>query len=159
EYFATMGTRLIRGRGITDQDTPAAPRVMVVSEAMGKRLWPDKDPIGQCIRVSADTMPCTTVVGIAENIRNRSMSDDPGYFYYIPAPQFAPDRGGLFVRIRGDADAFAEPIRRALQKEMPGASYITITPLAEIVGSETQSWRLGATMFTAFGVLALALAA
>src|SRR5881628_3277428 len=52
EYFATIGTRILRGRGISDQDTPQAPRTIVVSEAMGKVLWPGKDPIGQCIKVS-----------------------------------------------------------------------------------------------------------
>jgi putative ABC transport system permease protein len=42
---------------------------------------------------------------------------------------------------------------------MPGASYVNVTPLAEIVGSQTQSWHLGATMFVVFGGLALLLAA
>ena len=40
DYFATMGTRMIRGRFISATDTPDAPRVMVVSEAMAKTLWP-----------------------------------------------------------------------------------------------------------------------
>src|SRR5262249_22735130 len=52
-----------------------------------------------------------------------------------------------------------EAVRRRLQREMPGASYITITPFSEIIGSQTRSWQLGATMFVAFGVLALVLAA
>ena len=42
---------------------------------------------------------------------------------------------------------------------MPGASYVTVTPFTDVVGGQTTSWRLGATMFVAFGVLALALAA
>ena len=42
---------------------------------------------------------------------------------------------------------------------MPGASYVTVTPFSEIIGSQTRSWQLGATMFVAFGVLALVLAA
>jgi putative ABC transport system permease protein len=42
---------------------------------------------------------------------------------------------------------------------MPGASYVTVTPFTEIVGSQTRSWQLGATMFVAFGLLALVLAA
>jgi len=50
-------------------------------------------------------------------------------------------------------------VRRRLQREMPGASYITVTPYSEIVGHITQSWELGATMFVAFGALALVLAA
>jgi ABC-type antimicrobial peptide transport system permease subunit len=42
---------------------------------------------------------------------------------------------------------------------MPGASYVTVTPVREILAGETRSWALGATMFLAFGALALALAA
>ena len=159
EYFATLGTRILRGRGISDQDTPNAPRAVVVSEAMGKVLWPGKDPIGQCMKVSADTMPCTFVVGIAENIKEQSLAADSGYFYYLSSAQFNPHEGGLFVRVKGDATKFSEAMRRRLQKEMPGSSYITITPIAEILGSQKKSWELGATMFVAFGVLALVLAA
>ena len=42
---------------------------------------------------------------------------------------------------------------------MPGVSYVTVTPMATIIGGETRSWRLGALMFTIFGALALVLAA
>ncbi len=126
---------------------------------MGKVLWPGKDPIGQCMKVVADTMPCTYVVGIAENIKEQSLATDSSYFYYLSSAQFNPSTGGMFVRTRGEATKFQEGVRRRLQREMPGASYITITPLNEILGSQTRSWQLGATMFVAFGVLALALAA
>jgi len=118
-----------------------------------------KDPIGQCIRVGSDTMPCTTVVGIAENIKETSLSADSGYFYYLPWTQQSPQNGGIFVRTRGNAAQMKEAVRRRLQREMPGASYVTITPISEIIGSQTRSWQLGATMFATFGVLALVLAA
>jgi putative ABC transport system permease protein len=159
EYFATLGTRIIRGRNITDNDTPLAPKVAIVSENMGKALWPGRDPIGQCFRLRADTMPCTYVVGIAENIKEQSLAADSGYYYYLPWKQFNPTSGGLFVRTNGDATRYLETVRRRLQKEMPGASYISITPFSNIIGGVTQSWQLGATMFVAFGVLALLLAA
>jgi predicted permease len=159
EYFATLGTRILRGRGIGDQDLEHAPRAMVVSQAMGKALWPGKDPVGQCIRVNADTMPCTYVVGVAENIKAQSLSADSGYYYYLPAAQFSPQSGGLFVRTRGASTKVREAVRRRLQREMPGASYVVATPFGDIIGSQTRSWELGATMFVAFGALALALAA
>ena len=159
DYFKTMGTRIIRGRGISDHDIENAPKVVVVSDAMGKVLWPGKDPIGQCIRMGSDTTPCITVVGIAENIKEQSLSADSGYYYYLPAMQFNPNNGGLFVRTRGEADRMKETLRRELQKVMPGASYVTVTPLTEILGGVTRSWHLGATMFVAFGFLALVLAA
>jgi len=159
EYFATLGTRIIAGRGISIEDAVNAPRAAVVSEAMGKVLWPGKNPIGQCMKVGGDTVPCTYVVGIAENIKEQGLAADSGYYYYMSAAQFSPTNGGLVVRTRGDAMKLKEAIRRRLQKEMPGASYITLTPFREVVGSQTRSWHLGATMFVAFGALALVLAA
>ncbi|HEU5467479.1 MAG TPA: ADOP family duplicated permease [Gemmatimonadales bacterium] len=159
DYFATMGTRLLRGRGIGDQDVPGAPRVMVVSRAMANVLWPGRDPLGQCVRVGDDTMPCTSVVGVAQNIKSQDLDQDPGFFYYVSSDQFAPTMGGLFVRTAMSSAAAHEVIRRRLQALMPGPSYVTVTPLSDIFGSETKSWRLGATMFTVFGLLALTLAA
>jgi putative ABC transport system permease protein len=158
-YFATMGTRILRGRGITDEDVAGAPGAMVVSEAMARKLWPDKDAVGQCVRVGADTVPCTYVVGIAEDIKNSSLSDDPSLYYYVASAQMLPDQGGLFIRTRGDVARSTEIIRRTLQRVMPGGSYVTVTPMSDVLGSETQSWQLGATMFVIFGILALVLAA
>jgi len=159
EYFATLGTRIVRGRGITEADVATAPGAMVVSAAMAKRIWPSADAIGQCVKMGSDTMPCIYVVGIAEDIKSQKLDADDAYYYYLSHAQFHPDQGGIFVRTRGAGPKTSETIRRALQKEMPGASYVTITPFADIVGSQTKSWELGAGMFLAFGLLALTLAA
>jgi putative ABC transport system permease protein len=159
-YFETFGTRLLRGRGIEESDVDGGPKVMVVSQKMGQVLWPGRDPIGQCIRVNADTMPCTQVVGIAEDIKAGSLKPDSNFYYYVPSTQFSPQYGGLFIRVRsGTAKQHLETVRRRLQQEMPGASYVKLTPFSEVMGQQTQSWQLGATMFVAFGVLALVLAA
>jgi putative ABC transport system permease protein len=159
EYFATYGTHILRGRQFDAQDTRTAPRVMVVSDGMAKRLWPGRSAIGQCVRLRADTMPCTTVVGVAEDIRERNIAGDSALFtYYVPAEQFAGN-SGLALRTSGPATRYLETIRRALQHEMPGASYVTVTPFSRIIAGRTQAWKLGATMFVAFGTLALALAA
>jgi putative ABC transport system permease protein len=160
EYLATMGTRLLRGRNIEPADTRNSPKVMVVSEAMSRILWPGKEAIGQCVRVGADTNPCTTVVGIAENIRSSDdFVGDNLLYYYRPIDQVQWNGGGIFVRARGDAGTSAEAIRRSLQPLMPGSAYVTVRPMAEIFGPTISSWRLGATMFVAFGALALVLAA
>jgi predicted permease len=160
DYFATMGTRILRGRGIERGDVQGARPVMVIGQSMGNVLWPGKDPIGQCARIEADTMPCTYVVGIAEDIHTHSLGPERRfYYYYLSAAQMRPDDGGLFVRAGGDTRAFIEPLRRRLQREMPGASYVTVTPFSDVIADETRSWVMGATVFTAFGVLALVLAA
>jgi predicted permease len=158
EFFATMGTRILRGRGLGAEDRAGAPPVMVVSDVMAKKLWPAAEPIGKCVRVGADTAPCTTVVGIAEDIRAGKLGES-SLMYYLSIAQFQPSGGGLYIRTRGNAEDQQERIRRSLQQLMPGVSYVTVTPMTTVIGGETQSWRLGAIMFTIFGGLALALAA
>jgi putative ABC transport system permease protein len=61
--------------------------------------------------------------------------------------------------VAGDADDYADVIRRRLQRLMPGASYVTARPLRSLVDPNIRSWQFGATMFVAFGGVALALAA
>ena len=158
-YFTTVGTRILRGRGFTKEDREGAPNVMVMSAAMANRIWPHADALGQCVRFRSDTVPCTTVVGIAEDVRTGSLTGEPGYQYYLPQMQAAPDGGGLFVRTRADARAQVETLRRELQRLMPGISYVSAKPFREILDPNYRPWQLGATMFTVFGVLALVLAA
>ncbi|HEY6224865.1 MAG TPA: ABC transporter permease, partial [Gemmatimonadales bacterium] len=140
DYFATMGTQLVRGRGISDQDVASAPGAMVVSEAMAGVLWPGRDAIGQCVHVRFETAPCTYVVGVAENIHSQGLGDDPTFTYYLSSAQWDPANGGLFVRVGGPARHLAETVRRRLQEVMPGASYVVVTPFADVLGRETRSW-------------------
>lgn len=160
DYFATMGTRILRGRGITGGDVDGAPRVAVVGQSMANVLWPGQDPIGKCMRVGlTDTVPCTYVVGVAEDIHSQSIEPESKlYFYYMSAAQWRPDLGGLFVRGR-NAKQLIEPLRQRLQQEMPGTSYVTVARLGDYVNAKMRGWIVGATVFTAFGALALVLAA
>ena len=157
-FFATAGTRIIRGRAFTEADRQGTPRVAVVTEAMAKLLWPDREPIGQCFKIGVDTMPCTTVIGVSENVRLGTLDGDPSMHYYIPIEQRSPASGRLLIRVRGDAAQHVEEVRRELQRLMPGTSYVTVTPFADIVGVMTRSWLVGAAMFSLFGLLALVLA-
>jgi putative ABC transport system permease protein len=158
-YFATIGTRVLRGRGIEAEDREGSPRIIVVSQTMAHKLWPDRDPLGQCVRVGADTAPCATVVGVAEDIKERGLTHEAESNYYLPVDQYTRIPNGMFVRVRGDATAAAETVRRRLQTVMPGDAYVTTLALSEIVGNRERGWRLGAMMFAAFGSLALVLGA
>ena len=162
DYFRTTGTRLLRGRGFERGDGADAPPIMVVSAGMAHALWPRAEAIGQCVRVGADTAPCTTVVGVAEEMRQESLAGTGQYTYYLPIDQYeraSGPAGSLFVRVTGDAADYTDLLRRRLQALMPGASYVTVVPLRSIIDPNMVSWQFGATMFTAFGVLALVLAA
>jgi len=162
DYFNAMGTRLRRGRGFTDADRAGAARVAVVSESMARTLWPGRDALGQCIKVRADTMPCTTVVGVAEDIvqRENQLGSAARLHYYLPIDQVNPQAGvWALVRTQTEAATQVEQVRRALQAVMPSPAYVTVRPLSEGVEGAQRSWRLGATLFVVFGGLALAVAA
>jgi predicted permease len=162
QYFDVMGTRILRGRAFADADRVGAPFVTVVSESMAKVLWPGRDALGQCIRVGADTMPCTTVIGIAENAAQRGLSNDPALGYYLPAEQsLGRNSNGFAViaRVRGDPAKYAETVRKRLQAQMPGAAYVTTEFMRDVVDQQRRSWQFGATVFVALGLLALVVAA
>jgi predicted permease len=159
EYFETMGTRILRGRGFSASDRLGTPPVILVSESMAHAIWPDQDALGKCVKMGSDTTPCSTVIGVTEDIRQSSLSEKEGGQYYQALDQLTGQDPSLYIRVRGDAAAQREAVRRALQPLMPGAGYLVLTPMREIIDPNLKSWRLGATMFLVFGGLALVLAA
>lgn len=160
EYFATTGTRIVRGRAFTASDGAASPRVVVVSEGMARALWPSQEALGKCIRIGADTSPCREVIGVAEEMRVRTLANAREYTYYVPAEQHdGPMDPQLFVRVRDNAATMAEVIRSRLQREMPGTAYTIAMPMDQLIDPQRRAWKFGATMFVAFGGLALVLAA
>ncbi|MGH7619204.1 MAG: ADOP family duplicated permease, partial [Gemmatimonadaceae bacterium] len=162
DYFSVVGTRIVRGRGFTARERGEAGRVAVISESMARVLWPGLDPIGRCFRVDAATEPCTRVIGVAEDAVQNSIDDTERLLYYLPDEGPPPVRPGnrLWIRSeRGDPSAEMEAVRRTLQRVMPPPGYVTVSRLEDIVDTQRRSWRLGATMFVAFGALALLVAA
>jgi predicted permease len=160
DYFQTMGTRILRGRGLSRDDRTGAPPVAIVSESMAARVWPGADPIGQCFRMRERTAPCTTVVGVAQDIVQRDLSGADRAHFYLSIDQHTRSWGNwLAVRTRGAAARDAETVRAALQRAMPGASYVTVYVLSDVVKDAQRPWRMGAAVFVALGGLALIVAA
>jgi len=161
DYFDVSGTRIVRGRGFTSAERGASGRVAVISQSMARVLWPNVESIGQCFRIDADTMPCMRVIGVAEDVVEQTIFDNERLIYYIP-DETPANRPGNRIWIRfshGDAAAEMETVRRALQAVMPAPGYVTVAPLEDVVDAQRRSWTLGATMFVAFGALALLVAA
>ncbi|HKP30048.1 MAG TPA: ADOP family duplicated permease [Gemmatimonadales bacterium] len=166
DYFTVMDTRIVRGRGFTNADDERGARVVVVSESMARALWPNRNPLGECITAifdtgSGETPSCSTVVGVAEDGMNQNLTDDPRFMYYLPMDQVNPAWGTqMFVRVdAGRVGQLGEQVRDRLSAAMPGEGYVTVQPLEDLVLRQQRSWRLGASMFVAFGLLALLVAA
>jgi putative ABC transport system permease protein len=157
DYFAATGTPIVRGRPLTEADRTPPVTAAVVSETMARLVWPGQDAIGQCLKQDADTMPCSHVVGIAKDVRWGSLGDADRMQHYHPLP--LDGRGRIYVRTAGDPRRLAEPLRRELQALVPGTTFVTVQPLGITLDPVFRQWRLGATMFTLFGGLALLVAA
>jgi predicted permease len=160
DYFSVVGTRILRGRPITAADQAEASPVIVISRGMAEALWPGQEAVGRCIRVFADTMPCRAVVGVADDIlqSNYQLGTPKLYHYYLAADQLPPSPRYLLARTDGDPTIQAERLRQALQRVMPGASYVAVRPMESLLEGTYRTWRLGASMFLCFGLLALAVA-
>lgn len=162
EYFDVVGTRIVRGRGLSAEDRGEAGRVAVVSQSMARALWPNTDPIGQCFRLNARSEPCTRVVGVAEDVAQNNIADTERLLYYLPdegPPPMSPGNR-LWIRFADvDPSTQMETVRRALQRAMPAPGYVTVSRLEDIVDNQRRSWTLGAMLFVAFGALALLVAA
>jgi hypothetical protein len=112
---------------------------------MARVLWPNQHAIGQCMRVGSDTVPCTNVLGIAEDIVQRDLTDDTRYHYYLLLDQFSPASGGrMLLKMRGDPAIQGDAVRRALQPLMPGQGYIVVRPMREVLDLQHRSWHVGA---------------
>lgn len=166
DYFDVLKVRMQRGRHFDAGDRTGAPLVAVVSASMAARLWPGRDPIGRCLHVKLNAqandtqVECTTVVGVADDVRQASANAEPLYGYYLLKDQFMPMAAApLLLRVTGsDATLHLERIRRELTRAMPGDGHAVVRPLQSVVDNQTRAWRLGTTLFAAFGLLALLVA-
>jgi predicted permease len=155
-YFETMGIRIVRGRGFTQYDDGAAPRVIVVNEALVRRFLPDEDPIG----VDLDR---GTIVGVIRDVRQAGLDRpaEPEIFY--PAAQnvtMASDIGmSLAVRTEGPPQALIGQIRRAVHDVNARLAIFNIKTMDEVLADSMWELHLYRWLITMFAALALLLAA
>jgi len=161
DYFDVIGTRILRGRPINGADNAGAAPAAVVSSGMAEALWPGQDALGRCMRIGADTAPCATVVGVSENIvqSNYQLGEAKLFHYYLSVDQIPP-AGPRFVlvNVAGSPAIESERVRKALQAAMPGTAFVTVRPMESLLDGTYRTWRLGASMFLCFGLLALIVA-
>jgi predicted permease len=159
DFFTTVGTRIVRGRAFTESDGFGAPRVVIIGANMARKIWKSDDPIGRCVKVGRDTMPCSTVIGIAEDAHRYAL-DDESFQFYVPLAQKQTTASlrTLLVRTPGDPALVISALRKQLASFAPGLPYVGIRSLESLVEPQRQAWRLGAVVFTIFGAVAMVIA-
>lgn len=160
-FFATVGATIIRGRDFTPAEERSTARVVIVNDALAKAYWPNSSAVGQCAQYGADSA-CSEVVGVVRNVLQfRVINDDRATVYAPPSHpgNLRARPGAMLVRVSGDPAAIIPTVRKELQALAPSMPFVQVRPYSELVAPQLQPWRLGATMFTLFGVIAVIIAA
>ena len=182
-YLDMMDVQLREGRLFTRGDTTGSPLVVLVNETMARTMWPGRSAIGGCVQAghagdpmlgdpmsAAAFLPCRTVVGVVRDSRARSLRSEGNEArlmqYYIPLGQTPPapfpnipEYHAVLVRTAGEPERWVTPIQRIVQGTSSRHVYARVTPYQTLIDPQLRSWRLGATLFSAFGMLAVAIAA
>jgi putative ABC transport system permease protein len=187
ELFDILGVAVIEGRRFTDEDERGELAV-IVNQTMARSVWPGESALGKCIRIGFDdsfdpytatgppvpsaAVPCRTVVGVARDVRQRSVVptgyEDRLMQYYVPFSQVpppptgvepGPDVSGLLIRTAGDPSTLIAPVRRLLVNGRTDLPYVQVRPYEAVLDGQLRPWRVGALLLSLFGTLALAVVA
>jgi predicted permease len=160
EFFAAAGLRILRGRGFESSDPKGPNGVLVVNEALARSAWPNGDAVGKCLRLSKPTSPCATIVGVVEDSRRSQLIEETVRQVYVPVADTGfYSAGTVIVRVPPGRSLAAEvAARREVAAIVPGAE-ADVKRMAAVLDPQYRPWRLGATLFSAFGLLALLVAA
>jgi hypothetical protein len=156
-FFDTLDIPIVIGRDFSWTDHARAPRVAILSRSLASRLFPDRDPMGERIRIG--TQPYRQdleVVGVVADARLYDVKDDLSYAAYIADLQNSePTPGGTLV-IRGDLDEPA--LQEAVQSVGPDF-VVTMEPLTDAFAAAVTSDRVTALLAGIFAGATLLLAA
>jgi predicted permease len=157
-FFQTMQIPLLKGRDFTLQDTKSSQRVAIVSEAFAARYWPNQEALGKQLN-SDFTHEWFSVVGVARDAKQTSLSEKPMPFVYLPLSQLYRPSMIIDARVAGDPLSFTRTIEKSVHELNPELMLFDITTLEVRSQFSTFGLRVAGTFVGAFGLLALALAA
>ena len=155
-YFDAMRIPVLRGRGFTSGDRASAPHVFVINNALARRAFAGRDPIGQRVRVGDDGA-WGTIVGIAGDVKQMGLDENEVPAIYEPAAQKTFDwlRWTTFVlRTDGPSDASAMPLRKAVMAVDPNQPVFEIVTLDDVLSTTVVKQRMSAWIVGAFGAAA-----
>jgi putative ABC transport system permease protein len=159
-YFRTLAIPLRQGREFNERDTAAAPRVMIINEALARRYWPQENPLGRRVTMKDWGEPLTgEIVGVVGNVKADGLSAAVRPMIYWPYPQFPSPFNNLVLRTAGDplsvVSALKEQIR-AVDREQPLAN---IQTMEQLIAASVAPQRFNTLLLGVFAALALVLAA
>jgi predicted permease len=173
-YVRAIGARVIRGREFTDRDVEGAAPVVLVNQAMARHYFGESDPLGRTLTFtdSADRPVPAEIVGVVSDTRTgetswregaQSLTQPPIRRFYLPYlqhPDGAPPGEVRFaIRAEGNPALLIDPVRRAVRAAASQVPINGIYALGPRIRDSIARERLLAKLSTAFGLVALVLAA
>jgi putative ABC transport system permease protein len=161
DYFAAIGTPLLKGRFLTDADRADTPRVAVVNQTLVDRFFPGENPLGRRIKVTQGDSAWREIVGVVSDVKARTLQERGSpqvYESYLQHGYF--NAFSVVARTTSDTPTSVVPsirsILRSMDDELPLGPVQT---LGEIVATTVRSQRFSTTLIGLFGAAALLLAA
>jgi len=161
-YLETVGMTIVRGRSLEPRDNlPDAPWVAVINEAMQRRYFGALDPVGRIMDMSAgrNAIKPAEIVGVVRDAKYNNLRDETRPLFYIPFRQMPRAMRSLEVRTTEPIAAIAGPVRQALSDVSKDIMIRRVVSLSEQVEQSLAAERLILELSSAFGLLALILAA
>jgi putative ABC transport system permease protein len=166
EYFRASGIPLVAGREFQATDTGDGALVVILNETLARRLFADRDPIGQRVAWTGDVLdfiPVSgdwrTVVGVVGDVRSASLDASPRPAMYQPFEQEEVFAGSLVVRTNTDPRALLVPATQVVREVDPSVPLGKVGTLAELRDESVSSQRINALLVSGFGLVALLIAA
>jgi predicted permease len=156
-YFRTMGTPILKGRDFSERDTTTSPPVVIISDALARKHFPNENPIGQ--RLIAGGI--REIIGVAGDVRPRGLELEVKPQIYLPYAQKPTIAPFITFTIRAESEPHSlagtvEKEIRNLDKDLPVAN---VRAMDQIVSASFAERRLTTRLLGIFAAMAVALAA
>ena len=162
DFFATVKTPLLSGRFFSIADRFEAPRVAIVNDAMARRAWPGRDPLGKRFKFGPpdSDLPWHTVVGVVADMRRQGQEREPVPQIFESLVQNPPQSADLFVRTSAESPlAMAGALRAAVGRAEKNAPIHGVASFEDRLGRYLAQRRFQTSLLTGFSVVALLMAA
>ena len=156
-YFRTLGIPLLAGRDIDERDTLDRPKVMLISQAAAKKIFPGEDPVGRELLLGG-AQERVEIIGIVGDVRSISLTERTDAEFYRPWAQDTTIYVRLAVRSKGKAEETLKTLRTTLDKIDAGLPIFNTNTMDGLVAAAIGQQRLMMTLLAVFAAIALLLA-
>jgi predicted permease len=164
DYLAVMGIRVIAGRAFIEQDGPGRPRVMLINDALARRDFAGRNPIGETVYIGPYPEPWQ-IVGVVGNVRQFGLDREAQPQFFVDLRQWSGNDGLVFpagayyaARTSSDPLAIVPAVRSLVQQLDSDAVVFYVAPMANVVSSTISRPRLYAVLLGVFAAVGVGLA-